>query len=421
MAENKLFRKAALEKLSSPEQLDQTLRITNPAGWIALLAIGVLLICALCWGIWGTIPTHVNGTGILLSRGGNYSISVPTTGRLENLYFSAGDTVQSGQIVAVIAQPALGDKVAAARAKLEELKALYSETKKFYTENTEFKNALRRQQRLNLQLTNDSLRNRIKLMQQRLVDQKRLLRLGLITKQDILKTEEQINSAKQQVRQNKNSLQGFGIKKLQSSNQMQQKLVSLHNQIVNTRQKLADSQHSLSEDSLVVTPFAGRVVAVNDNVGDTVTTGAPLMTIELAGKHARFLEAALFVDAAQGKRIQSGMHAQVSPGTAKKDMYGAIVGLVTKVSSFPASPQEMNRVLQNKDLVSALSHHSSPIEIRVALVPDPRTPSMYKWTSSRGPGFPIRAGTLCSGSVTVTKQAPISLLIPLAKKYILGQ
>ncbi len=416
-----LFRKVAMERLSSPEQLDQTLRITSPAAWLALLAIGALLICALFWGIWGTIPTHVNGSGILLSRGGNYSISAPTTGRLENLYFHAGDTVHSGQIVAVIAQPALGDKVAAARAKLDELEALYTETKKFYAENTKFKKALRQQKRINLQLTNRSLRNRIKLMNQRLADQKRLLKLGLITPQDVLKTQEQISNAKQQVRQNENTLQGFGITSLQSSNQMQQKLVSLHNQIENTQQQLEDSQYNLSEDSMVVTPFAGKVVAVNDNVGDTVTTGAPLMTIELAGKHARFLEAALFVDASQGKKITSGMRAQISPGTAKKDMYGAIVGLVTTVSSFPANPQEMNRVLQNKDLVNALSKNGSPLEIRVALVPDPRTPSMYKWTSSRGPNFPIQAGTLCSGSVTVSRQAPISLLIPLARKYILGQ
>ena len=39
-----LFRSAALEKLSSPERLDVMMQITRPAAWMALLALGVLLI-----------------------------------------------------------------------------------------------------------------------------------------------------------------------------------------------------------------------------------------------------------------------------------------------------------------------------------------------------------------------------------------
>jgi hypothetical protein len=34
-----LFRQAALERLSSPEQLDQLVRVTHPLGWLALLAL----------------------------------------------------------------------------------------------------------------------------------------------------------------------------------------------------------------------------------------------------------------------------------------------------------------------------------------------------------------------------------------------
>ena len=65
-AGNRLFRKVALERLSSPEQLDQLMRITSPVGWVALLALGVLLACGVLWGIWGSIPTKVKGSGILM-------------------------------------------------------------------------------------------------------------------------------------------------------------------------------------------------------------------------------------------------------------------------------------------------------------------------------------------------------------------
>ncbi len=44
-----LYRKSSLEKISSPEQLDQMLTLTSPAVWLAILG-GILCICAvLVW------------------------------------------------------------------------------------------------------------------------------------------------------------------------------------------------------------------------------------------------------------------------------------------------------------------------------------------------------------------------------------
>ena len=38
-----IFRKVALERLSSPEQLDQLMQVTSPKGWLALAGLGALL------------------------------------------------------------------------------------------------------------------------------------------------------------------------------------------------------------------------------------------------------------------------------------------------------------------------------------------------------------------------------------------
>ena len=42
--QNKLFRKVALERLSSPEQLDQMMTVTSLRGWIALAAAIFLIL-----------------------------------------------------------------------------------------------------------------------------------------------------------------------------------------------------------------------------------------------------------------------------------------------------------------------------------------------------------------------------------------
>jgi len=73
--QSKLFRKAALDRLSSPEQLDQMMQITNSKGWLALIALAILLGAAAIWAIFGRIPTTVDVEGILVDSGGTAQAS----------------------------------------------------------------------------------------------------------------------------------------------------------------------------------------------------------------------------------------------------------------------------------------------------------------------------------------------------------
>lgn len=55
--EQKLFRKESLDRMSSPEQLNQYIRVTNPSIWLILAAVIVLLAAAGVWGITGRLET----------------------------------------------------------------------------------------------------------------------------------------------------------------------------------------------------------------------------------------------------------------------------------------------------------------------------------------------------------------------------
>ena len=57
--DNKLFRKNSLERVSSPEQLNDYVKVSSPGIWIILAAVIVLLIGACVWGIWGRLETTV--------------------------------------------------------------------------------------------------------------------------------------------------------------------------------------------------------------------------------------------------------------------------------------------------------------------------------------------------------------------------
>ncbi len=46
-----VFRKVSLERLSSPEQLDQLLRVTSPKSWISFIGVASIIVIAILWGI----------------------------------------------------------------------------------------------------------------------------------------------------------------------------------------------------------------------------------------------------------------------------------------------------------------------------------------------------------------------------------
>lgn len=66
MDNNSIFRKEALERLSSPEQLDQLMKIVTPRSLLPLLALGGLLGCGLVWSVVGKIPVTTTGEGALV-------------------------------------------------------------------------------------------------------------------------------------------------------------------------------------------------------------------------------------------------------------------------------------------------------------------------------------------------------------------
>lgn len=66
MEDNPLFRKKALDKLRSPEQLNQLLTVTSPRAWLVLTPITILLVLAVAWSLVGTIQAGVSGRGALV-------------------------------------------------------------------------------------------------------------------------------------------------------------------------------------------------------------------------------------------------------------------------------------------------------------------------------------------------------------------
>lgn len=61
---NKLFRDKSIERVSSPEQLNDYIRVTGPCIWLVLLGIIVVLAGVIVWGVFGNLETYVTVAAI---------------------------------------------------------------------------------------------------------------------------------------------------------------------------------------------------------------------------------------------------------------------------------------------------------------------------------------------------------------------
>ncbi len=68
--QSSIFRKSSLERISSPEQLNEYVKITNPGVWAVLFGLFALLIAVAVWAYAGSIPETVQLTGVAFAREG---------------------------------------------------------------------------------------------------------------------------------------------------------------------------------------------------------------------------------------------------------------------------------------------------------------------------------------------------------------
>lgn len=96
-----LFREGALENMTSPDELDRLMRVTDPRGWLALIALFALVAAALLWGIFGRLPVEVSAEdGILIHGDSRHEVVSQASGIVTHVRADTGDRVEEGQVVA---------------------------------------------------------------------------------------------------------------------------------------------------------------------------------------------------------------------------------------------------------------------------------------------------------------------------------
>ena len=63
-----IFRQKSIDRINSPEQLDNYLKVTSPSIWLILVGIIVILLGAIVWSTFGELKTYVD-TACIVENG----------------------------------------------------------------------------------------------------------------------------------------------------------------------------------------------------------------------------------------------------------------------------------------------------------------------------------------------------------------
>jgi HlyD family secretion protein len=413
-----LFRKSSVDRLSSPEQLDEQIKVTSPRAWLALSAIGGILGTAVMWGFLGNVPSKVAATCILIRPGGLDEIVATGTGWMSDVSVDAGDLVKEGQLVARIDQVAGLEQIKSLEAKLYELNKRQDQLLAINKRSSAGQDAYLGDVERNLISKIKTAMDQANNITHKISNQEQLLDQGLITRQSLLNSKIELANVQQMVDSYQNEIKQISLRKIDAEKMMASEQGSIALQIQETKRSLATMMRSNAQSTLVYSPFGGRVLEIKHAEGAPVTAGTSIMTLEQIGVNVNDLEAVIFVPPLDGKRVKINMDVLISPSSVKREEYGQMIGKVTSVAEFPSSVEGMQRLLKNQQLVRQLADGAAPIAVRANLTPSGSTVSGYKWTSPAGPATKIESGTLCNATITVKNQRPVTLVIPTLKKYL---
>lgn len=410
-----IFRKVSIERLSSPEQLDQLLKVNSMRSWAALLAILALLGMTVAWAFQGTIATTAPGQGVIVRAGGVLNVVSSGSGVVAALNIKVGDRIRKDQVIAQVAQPALVERIRAARQAIAEAGRQREVGGQIRSGSAKLQLSALNRQRENAQAEIKVLEDQAKLVAEQIPVEAELLAKGLFTRQQTFATKQKLVEIQGRVAALHADLKRYESEQFAIESQPAQADVEMQSRVASLERDLAGLRKEFEVSANVISPYSGEVIELRVAPGSAVAAGVPLFSIQ---PDLDRLDVLVYVPSALVKQIHTGVEAQISPSTVRREEYGYLRGEVISVADYPATPAALMRNFQNEPLVQSLTNGGPVTELHVRLFADPATPSGYRWSSPLGPRLKLSSGTFVSAQIVTRKQRPIDLVIPSAREML---
>ncbi len=412
----KIFQKEALEKASSPDQIDDLMHVIQPRVWISIWAVLFLIIIAILWGFLGSIPTRVNGTGLILRSDMVGGIYARGNGELLSISVLEGDNVSKGQVIGRIRHPEL-------QAEIENLEKHITELSKEINSKNKFNNNILEDEMHYIDQKYESIKISIaqnkekqKILEERIMDQDELLKKGLITRQTYLNSLDELKKMEINENQLKSEFTEIEIEKARDTKGAQSSIFENRLVLQDQLRKMELLKIELDEAETIISNYDGIVLDQRAFVGSLVKQGSVIAVIE-PNSGSKEQRAIVFVPLKDARRLRPGMKGYIIPTVIKKEESGMIIGKVSHVCSYPLSYVGLVNMVSSDLLASEISKSGAQVFVKLDLEKDQEAYSGYRWTSGKGPDIKLKSGTQVDVNIIVKEQKPISLILPWLKKF----
>ena len=419
MSKKIVYRQAALDRLAAPDAKDTHARLVSSPAWLILMTFVIAIVGVSLWSFTVKLPVKVTAQGILIDKAGLVEVSADRVGQLETLALVPGMIIEEGMIVAQMSQSELLRALETARAKLDDAQERHDRFVRFFEEQRRREVSSDAAREANIANAIGALQSRIELLDERVASTQALLDKKIVRQDRLI----EVQVAAADARERLAVLEEENLRlRLASDERESQRTIALLDEALNVEEQereVARLTAQLEDQQVIKSTHKGRVVEVKVNAGDVISLGDALATLAPADESAG-LEVVFYASPGDGKLIEVGMPAEISPAGIEKEVYGYIVAEVSSVSPLPATREGMRRTLQNDQLVTQLSSGGAPFEVRARLVPADTAASGFKWSSSDGPPRGVGAGALVQGKVIVDEVPVVDMIVPGLSRLISG-
>ena len=468
-----IFREKALEQLSSPEQLDELLRVTTRRSWLSVGTVAAALFLVLIWSLVGQIPIVVNGSGILVYPHRVVSLQSPATGQIIDLNVQVGDFVDLGALLGRLNQPELVQQLEHERMRLTEasrrsdqsealrdkraeleLRALARKRTVFVEQVSSLRAYAKAQRKRNESYLNEQkinvermrgIRQDIgKALEERYNTYRRLFKEGLSSEDTVLSARERLVSGQIQVADMALRAQEIEMDRLKGESDYQEQLnriadLEMQIQEIATREAELEQQHveadadrevriheiqrnieryeeELHSKGHILSKYRGRILELNVSPGQIVSAGERLGSLEAEDTDAKLVAASYF-SVGDGKKLKVGDEIHITPTTVERARFGSILGKIVSVTPFPVTIDAIASVIGSRKIAMELVQNRSKIGVIADLELDGESHSGYRWTSGKGPEMKVTTGTTASLQATVERRRPITFVLPILRGW----
>lgn len=388
-----LFRANALNNLNSVSVSASDSPVIGLGAWLWVTVASLLLSATVIWGMLGQLTVTVTGSGMILPVGGHIvSVLGMSLASVTDVYVNAGMKVKRGDVLATVFNPSLDENFNFIKSTYIANQRLLAEYKQQYASNrirliTQFHARVRfdREQIIAQQKKVDFMKY--------IVSRKKIL----FDKHFLTVIE--LEQAKEEYRSAMQLLNKITLDTTDASLKFKQALTELDETMHQRELKYQAIEHEFklkmlekNREEKMISPIDGEVVACHIVKGSVIKPDQVVFTLMTAPAN-RAVEALMFVNHTDGKRIAIGMPTHILPDTANRFDDAYIKGKVYAISEYPVSKEFAYDYLGNMSLVDEYFANGAPFIAKIRL------------SQSRK----IKPGTLLTGKIMTKTCSPVAL------------